>query len=143
MVDPYNLERFVAAQDEHGRYDRALAELRQGRKTGHWIWYVFPQLAGLGYSELSRRFAIASLAEARAYLRHEVLGPRLRECAAVVAATRGSTAEQIFGGIDAMKVRSCVTLFLRADPGETVFQEVLDRYFDGIPDSKTDDLLAE
>jgi uncharacterized protein (DUF1810 family) len=143
MEDPYNLERFVVAQDEHGRYDRALAELRQGRKTGHWIWYVFPQLAGLGRSELSRRFAIASLAEARAYLRHEVLGPRLRECAAVVAATRDSTAEQIFGGIDAMKVRSCLTLFLRADPAETVFQQVLDRHFDGLPDPNTDRLLAD
>lgn len=138
MEDPWKLERFVAAQEDHGSYDRALAELRRGRKTGHWIWYVFPQIAGLGLSETSRHFAIASLAEARAYLAHEVLGPRLRECASVVAATRDSTAEQIFGGLDAMKVRSCMTLFLRADPAETGFQQVLDQHFDGVPDPNTD-----
>jgi len=138
MDDPYDLERFVAAQGDHGSYDRALAELRAGRKVGHWIWYVFPQIAGLGMSAMSQRYAIASVAEARAYLRHEVLGPRLRECAAVVTATRDRTAEQILGDIDAMKVRSCATLFLRADPTEVVFQELLDSHFDGIPDPDTD-----
>jgi uncharacterized protein (DUF1810 family) len=124
MDDPYDLERFVTAQDDLGMYDRALAELRRGMKTGHWMWYVFPQVAGLGMSAMSQRYGIGSLAEARAYLRHDVLGPRLRECASVVAATRGRTAEQIFGGIDAVKLRSSMTLFLRADPQERVFQQV-------------------
>jgi uncharacterized protein (DUF1810 family) len=138
----YDLERFVAAQDDYGSYDGALAELRAGRKTGHWIWYVFPQIAGLGLSAISQRYAIGSLAEAQAYLRHEVLGPRLRECASVVAATRDRTAEQIFGDLDAVKVRSCVTLFLRADPAEAVFQQVLDNHYGGVPDPGTDRRLG-
>lgn len=142
MDDPYDLERFVAAQDEHGTYDRALAELRRGSKTGHWMWFIFPQIAGLGLSATSQRYAIASLAEARAYLRHDVLGPRLRECASVVAATTGRTADQIFGGIDAVKLRSSMTLFLRADPAEPVFQRVLDAYYGGAPDRATDQILG-
>lgn len=141
MDDPYELQRFVAAQADLASYDRALAELRAGQKVGHWIWYVFPQVAGLGLSAMSQRYAIASLAEARAYLGHDVLGPRLRECASVVAATRDRPAEQIFGDLDAMKVRSSATLFLRADPTETVFQELLDRHFGGVPDPRTDALL--
>ena len=138
MDDPYNLKRFVTAQDAGGTYQQAVAELRRGRKASHWMWFVFPQIAGLGYSATSRMFAISSLDEARAYLAHPVLGPRLVECAAIVAQTQDRTAEQIFGGIDAQKLRSCVTLFLRADPGQPVFGQVLAQYFDGRPDPATD-----
>jgi uncharacterized protein (DUF1810 family) len=138
MDDPYNLERFAAAQDAGGTYQQAVAELRRGRKVSHWMWFVFPQIAGLGYSATSRMFAISSLEEARAYLAHPVLGPRLVECATIVAQTQGRTAEQIFGGIDAQKLRSCATLFLRADPGQPVFGQVLAQYFDGRPDPATD-----
>ena len=136
-----DLERFVAEQDELSTYDRALAELRRGNKTGYWMWFIFPQIAGLGLSAMSQRYAISSLAEARAYLAHPVLGPRLRECATVLADTRGLTAEQILGGIDAVKLRSSMTLFLRADPDEAVFQRVLDAYFGGVADPATDRLL--
>ena len=138
MDDPYDLKRFVAAQDAGGTYRQAVAELRRGRKASHWMWFVFPQIAGLGYSATSRMFAISSLEEARAYLAHPVLGPRLVECATIVAQTQGRTAEQILGGIDAQKLRSCATLFLRADPGQPVFGQVLARYFDGRPDPATD-----
>ena len=138
MDDPYNLKRFVAAQDAGGTYQQAVAELRRGRKTSHWMWFVFPQIAGLGHSPTSRMFAISSLAEARAYLAHPVLGPRLVECATIVTQAQGRSAEQIFGGIDAQKLRSCITLFLRADPGQPVFGQVVDRYFDGHPDPATD-----
>src|SRR5260370_32031678 len=138
MDDPYNLERFVTAQNAGGSYDRALEELRRGRKTSHWIWYVFPQIAGLGQSQMSRTYAIASLAEAKAYLKDPVLGPRLIECAGVVASAQAQTAEQIFGGIDAQKLHSSMTLFLRAVPTEPVFTQVLDRYFDGVADAQTD-----
>src|SRR5690349_6690910 len=106
MNDPFGLERFVAAQDAAGTYQQALRELQQGRKTSHWMWFVFPQIAGLGQSEMSRRYAISSLEEARAYLAHPVLGPRLQECASVVSETHGRSAEEIFGGIDAVKLRS-------------------------------------
>ncbi len=138
MDDPYNLERFVAAQDNGGTYRQAVDELRRGRKTSHWMWFVFPQIAGLGQSSMSRRYAISSLDEARAYLRHPVLGPRLIECAELVASAPATTAEQLFGGIDAIKLRSSMTLFTRADPQQPVFTRVLDRYFDGRPDSATD-----
>jgi len=141
MTDAYDLERFVAAQDASGTYTRAVEELRRGRKTSHWMWFVFPQIAGLGMSEMSRRYAIASLAEAQAYLRHPVLGPRLIECAGLVAAARASSAEQIFGGIDTQKLCSSMTLFLRAEADQLVFQQVLDRYFGGQPDAATDRLL--
>ena len=104
--DPYDLERFVAAQDAGGTYQRATAELRAGRKASHWMWFVFPQIAGLGRSPTSRRYSISSLNEARAYLDHPVLGERLRECAGIVTSLTGRSAEQIFGGIDAMKLRS-------------------------------------
>jgi uncharacterized protein (DUF1810 family) len=136
----HDLDRFVVVQ-EHV-YDRVLEELRRGRKTGHWMWFIFPQVAGLGSSPMSRRYEIASLDEARAYLAHRLLGPRLRECAAVVAVTRQATAEDIFGGIDAIKLRSCMTLFHRAAPGEAVFTQVLDRFFLGVADAATDDLLG-
>ena len=139
--DPYDLRRFVAAQDAGATYDHAIAELRRGHKTSHWMWFVFPQIAGLGQSSTSRMYAITSLAEARAYLAHPVLGPRLLDSAAIVAGVAGRTAEQIFGGIDAQKLRSSMTLFLRAAPGEPVFQHVLDRYFAGTPDPATDQRL--
>jgi uncharacterized protein (DUF1810 family) len=133
--DPYQLARFVSAQQ--GTYDQAVAELRRGRKTGHWIWYVFPQLAGLGMSPTSQRYAIGSLDEARAYLEHPVLGPRLIQAASVLLGNTESTAEQLLGELDAMKVRSSMTLFQRAQPDEPVFGRVLDRFFEGIPDAET------
>ena len=132
-----DLERFVRAQDEHQTYDQAVRELRRGRKTSHWMWFVFPQIAGLGHSPMAQAYAIADLAGARAYLAHPVLGPRLVECAEIVASHSGSTAEQIFGGIDAMKLRSSMTLFARAAEDQPVFAAVLDQYFDG-PDSETE-----
>ncbi|MCG2623767.1 DUF1810 domain-containing protein [Arthrobacter sp. I2-34] len=141
MEDRYDLERFVIAQDSGDTYARALGELRGGRKESHWMWFVFPQIAGLGQSPTSRKYAISSLPEAQAYLAHPVLGPRLRECAATVAALPGHNAVQVFGGIDARKLRSSMTLFGRADPGETVFGQVLDRYFEGQPDPATERLL--
>jgi len=141
MDDPYDLRRFTDAQDAGGTYPRAVAELRRGRKTSHWMWFVFPQIAGLGQSPTSRAFAICGLAEARAYLAHPVLGPRLVECATILAQTEGRTAEQVFGGLDAQKLRSCVTLFSRADPDEPVFGQVLERYFGGVPDPATDQRL--
>ena len=136
--DQYDLQRFVAAQDAAGTYDRATAELRGGRKTSHWMWFIFPQIAGLGYSPASRTYAISSLDEARAYLAHPVLGARLIECATILARVPGRSAEQILGEVDALKLRSCVTLFMHAAPGEPVFGQVLDRYFDGIPDPATE-----
>jgi uncharacterized protein (DUF1810 family) len=136
--DPYDLQRFVAAQDAGGTYGRALAELRNGRKDSHWMWFVFPQAAGLGYSQASRTYAISSLAEAGAYLAHPVLGPRLTECAAILAGLPDRTAEEIFGGLDALKLRSSMTLFMRAAPGEPVFRQVLDRYFGGETDPATE-----
>jgi uncharacterized protein (DUF1810 family) len=142
MEDPYDLERFVTAQNAGGTYGQALAELGSGMKRSHWMWFVFPQLAGLGRSETARRYAIASLEEARAYCRHGVLGPRLVAAAAAVAALRGRSAVQIFGDIDARKLHSSMTLFHRAAPGEPVFSDVLDRYFDGVPDPATGQLLA-
>jgi uncharacterized protein (DUF1810 family) len=141
MEDPYDLDRFVAAQDSGGTYRQALAELRSGMKRSHWMWFVFPQLAGLGHSETARKYALSSLGEARAYLGHDVLGPRLAEVAAAVVAIEGRSAVQIFGSIDARKLHSSMTLFLLAAPGEPVFREVLDRYFDGLPDPATGQLL--
>lgn len=140
--DPFDLERFVAAQDANGTYRRALEELHDGSKQSHWMWFIFPQVAGLGQSPTSRKYAITSLAEAEAYLRHPVLGPRLVESAHAVAAHTGLSAVRIFGGIDAQKLRSSMTLFLRAAPEEAVFQHVLDQYFDGSPDPATDRLLG-
>ncbi len=136
---PYDLERFMAAQEYV--YDRVLGELRSGRKTGHWIWFIFPQVAGLGHSDTSRYFAIGSPDEARAYLAHPVLGARVRECARIILETEGRTAEDIFGPTDAMKVRSCMTLFHRVAPDDPVFAQVLDRYYDGVADQATDERL--
>ena len=136
----YDLERFVLAQAPV--YGDVVEELRRGRKTSHWMWFVFPQVAGLGLSGMSRRYAIASLDEARAYLAHPILGPRLRECAGLLLASGGSSAEAILGGIDAVKLRSSMTLFHRAAPDEPLFQAVLDRYYGGVPDDATDARLA-
>jgi uncharacterized protein (DUF1810 family) len=137
MDDPYRLERFAQAQDASGVYQQAVAELRAGRKVSHWIWFVFPQIAGLGFSAMSQRYAISGLAEAQAYLNHPVLGPRLAECARIVAATDGRTADDILGPVDAMKLRSSMTLFAAAAPEEPVFAEVLAKHFGGIPDEAT------
>jgi uncharacterized protein (DUF1810 family) len=139
-VTDEGLDRFVVEQQ--GVYEGVLRELRAGRKTGHWIWFIFPQLAGLGRSSMSQHFAIGSLEEARAYLAHPVLGARLRECSEVLLAIDGRTAVEIFGSLDAMKLRSCMTLFHRATPQDPVFERVLDRYFGGVPDAATDALLA-
>ncbi|MGZ9276961.1 MAG: DUF1810 domain-containing protein [Candidatus Limnocylindrales bacterium] len=137
---PDDLDRFLIAQQ--GAYPGALAELRRGRKTGHWIWFVLPQVAGLGHSEMSRYYGIASLDEARGYLAHPVLGPRLRECAEALLGITGRSADEILGSMDAMKLRSCMTLFHRAAPTEPVFVQVLERYFEGIADEATDARLA-
>ena len=133
-----DLARFTRAQDAGGTYERALAELRAGRKTSHWMWFVFPQITGLGRSPTARTYAIASLQEARAYLEHPVLGPRLVECAQALADLEGgASAERILGATDAMKLRSSMTLFARAAPGDPRFERVLDRYFGGEPDPAT------
>ena len=142
MTNPYNLERFVEAQNSGGTYGQALSELQLGNKSSHWMWFIFPQIAGLGSSPVSVKFAITSLAEAQAYLKHDVLGPRLLECSTAIATHNGRTAVDILGGIDAKKLRSSMTLFLRAAPGETVFKTVLAQFFDGEPDAATDELLA-
>ena len=142
MADPHGLDRFVAAQDHAGTYDAAIEELRAGRKRSHWMWFVFPQIAGLGQSPTSRQFAISSLDEARAYLAHPVLGPRLTEAAQVVAELEGRSAEEIFGGIDAMKLRSSMTLFDYADSANPIFGQVLDAYFGGVRDEITERLLG-
>lgn len=135
-----DLSRFVAAQ--RGTYDDALAEVRRGRKTSHWMWFVFPQLRGLGRSETSIHYGIADLDEARAYLADELLGMRLREIAAAsLAAPVGRSAADVFGSIDAMKLRSSMTLFAVVDPAEPVFAAVLERFFGGEPDPATLELL--
>ncbi len=136
----HDLERFITAQER--AYPGAIGELRNGRKAGHWIWFVFPQIAGLGSSSTSRYYAITSLDEARAYLADPVLGARLRECVGILLATTRRSADQILGSLDAMKLRSSMTLFHRAVPDELVFSQVLDQYFDGVPDARTDALLA-
>lgn len=139
--DPFDLERFVRAQDEGGTYARALAELTAGRKTGHWMWFVLPQVAGLGGSAMSRRYAIASLDEARAYLAHPVLGPRLLETARRIATGPAPDAMGLLGPVDAQKLASSMTLFSRAAPTEPVFRAVLERYYAAVPDPATDKRL--
>ena len=135
MNDPFDLQRFVAAQERV--YERARAELRAGRKESHWMWFVFPQLAGLGRSETAQRYAIASHEEAEAYVRHPVLGARIKECAELVHRVDGRKARDIFGGVDEMKFRSSMTLFANAAPDVPVFRECLDKFFDGAPDPAT------
>jgi uncharacterized protein (DUF1810 family) len=138
MTDPYRLRRFVEAQDSDNSYERALSELRAGRKTSHWMWFIFPQVAGLGHSSMATIYAISSIDEAKAYLDHPVLGPRLLETTRALVEVTGRSANQILGDIDAMKLRSSVTLFARAAVDEPLFREVLDRYFGGVPDEATD-----
>jgi uncharacterized protein (DUF1810 family) len=133
VVD-FDLQRFIDAQDRAGTYERALAELRAGRKTSHWMWFVFPQRAGLGRSEMSRRYAIGSAEETRAYVEHPVLGPRLVESAEALLTHQDATASEILGEIDAVKLRSSLTLFGAAEPEQPVFQRVLDRFYAGEPD---------
>lgn len=138
-MDDFNLERFVAAQRD--TYDRALREIAEGKKQTHWIWFVFPQIAGLGHSAMAQRYAIRSLDEARAYLTHSVLGPRLLECAAALQALPVPDAEAVFGPVDAMKVRSSLTLFAEADPAQPLFAAALKRWFAGRKDPRTIELL--
>ncbi len=139
--DPYDLQRFVQAQA--GVYERALAEIRSGRKRSHWMWFIFPQYQGLGFSATSQRYAIKSLAEAEAYLKHPLLGPRLHECAAAALQIEGHSTHDIFGSPDDMKLRSCATLFARVSPPGSVFEQLLDKYFNGEPDPKTLRLLGD
>lgn len=134
-----SLERFVNAQE--GTYQRAIAEVTAGEKVSHWMWFIFPQLRGLGQSPTARQFGIADRAEAEAYLRHPVLGPRLEQIAAAAVAVPGRTANEIFGWPDDVKLRSCATLFAVVAPG-TVFTRVLERFFDGEPDRRTVELLG-
>ena len=141
MPDPFDLARFTGAQDAAGTYDRALAELRRGRKESHWMWFVFPQVAGLGHSAMAREYSIPSLAEAQAYLAHPVLGPRLRACAEALLAHPGPSAEPILGAIDAIKLRSSMTLFAVAAPAEPLFDAVLARFHHGERDPATEDRL--
>ena len=138
--DPYQLSRFLTAQA--GTYDTVLAELRAGRKRTHWIWFVFPQLAGLGRSVTAARFGITGLAEARAYLAHDVLGPRLRECSRLLCAIDGSSVDEIFGWPDNLKVRSSMTLFARSTDDNSDFVAVLDKFYGGRPDPNTEALLT-
>ena len=133
--DPFNLSRFVEGQAKD--YLRALAELRAGKKQSHWIWYVLPQLRGLGSSSMANFYGIGSGQEAEAYLAHPVLGPRLRECVAAMNALDGLSAIQVLGQTDAAKFRSCLTLFLSVDPKDSLFSAALDKFFAGSPDEKS------
>jgi uncharacterized protein (DUF1810 family) len=139
MSDRFNLERFTSAQAPV--YEAVISELRHGRKTGHWMWFVFPQVAGLGGSWMSQEYAISSRAEAEAYLAHPILGPRLIECTRLVISADRSSIHEILGSVDALKFRSCMTLFseVAKDPG--VFREALERYFEGDPDQLTLDRI--
>lgn len=140
MDDPYHLRRLVDAQERV--YGQVCEELREGYKESHWIWFIFPQIAGLGRSPTSIHFAISSLEEARAYLAHPILGPRLRECAKLALEVEGRTARQIFGPVDEMKFRSSMTLFMKAAPDEPLFAQCLAKYFGGKPDPATLEKLS-
>jgi uncharacterized protein (DUF1810 family) len=139
--DPYRLQRFIDAQEEASTYETALSELRAGRKTSHWMWFVFPQIAGLGHSPTAVTYALSSLAEASAYLAHPVLGPRLLECTRALTEITGASGNEILGEIDAIKLRSSMTLFAHAAPHEPLFRQVLDRYFAGVADEATEQRL--
>lgn len=140
MTESHDLDRFVAAQD--GSYDTALAEIRRGAKRSHWMWYIFPQIAGLGRSAMAQRYAISSMGEARAYLEHPLLGPRLRDCVSALQDLTRGTAETVFGEIDAIKLRSSLTLFSEAGGGP-LFEAALARWFGGVPDPATLSILAK
>ena len=135
MDDPYNLRRFVDAQNPD--YERVRSELQQGDKRGHWMWFIFPQIEGLGHSPMARTFAISSLEEANAYLQHPILGPRLIECTKLVYEAEGRTIHQIFGFPDDLKFRSCMTLFAHARPAHSAFQDALRKYFSAQYDQLT------
>ena len=135
VTDPYNLARFVQAQERD--YERALTEIKAGHKRSHWMWSVFPQFEGLGSSPTSRRHAIKSVEEAAAYLAHPVLGSRLLECAEAALRVEGRSAYDIFGSPDDMKLRSCATLFASVSPDNSVFHRILEKWFDGEPDART------
>jgi uncharacterized protein (DUF1810 family) len=133
--DPHDLQRFVDAQNPV--YDRVRGELKSGRKQTHWMWFIFPQIAGLGHSAMAQRYAISSLREAQAYLDHAILGPRLRECTRLLTGVEGRSAREILGPPDDMKFRSCLTLFAHAAPDEQIFRDALDKYFNGDFDRST------
>jgi uncharacterized protein (DUF1810 family) len=139
--DPYDLARFVQAQNERQTYTTALEEIRRGRKVSHWMWFVFPQIAGLGHSATAKHFALRSLAEAQAYAAHPVLGSRLRDSAQAMLDAPGASAQAVLGSTDAQKLKSSMTLFTRADHDKALFTQVLDRWFDGESDDATDALL--
>ncbi len=139
--DPYDLKRFVQAQASS--FEEALAEIKNGRKRSHWIWFIFPQFEGLGYSAMSRRYSIKSAAEASAYLAHPLLGPRLTTCAKALLGIEKKSAHEIFGSPDDMKLKSCATLFASVSPEGSVFHQLLTKYFQGESDSKTLQLLRE
>jgi uncharacterized protein (DUF1810 family) len=141
LTDDYHLHRFLDAQEPV--YDTVLDELRAGRKASHWIWFIFPQIARLGHSGMAQQFAIGSLDEAKSYLQHPTLGPRLRACTQLALDVNGRSAEEILGYPDHLKFRSCMTLFLTAAPGNTIFNNALLKYFDGKPDQLTLDLLSK
>lgn len=141
MDDPYDLRRFLEAQ--YSDYDQALSEIKQGQKYAHWMWYIFPQIDGLGFSPTARRYSIKSLEEARAYLGHPVLGPRLRECAEAALGVEGRSAAEIFGSPDDMKLRSCATLFASVAPPGSVFERLLEKYYGGRRDEQTLRLIGE
>lgn len=141
MADPYDLQRFVRAQ-EHD-YEQAIGEIRGGRKRTHWMWLIFPQFDGLGMSPMSKQYSVKSLAEARAFLAHPVLGPRLLECAETAVRIEGSSAAEIFGYPDDMKLRSCATLFAAVSPSGSVFHRIIVKYFNGEPDAETLRLFDE
>ena len=141
MADPYDLQRFVRAQEQD--YEEALSEIRSGRKRTHWMWYIFPQFDGLGMSPTSKQYSVKSLAEARAFLAHPLLGPRVRECAEAAVRVDGRSASEIFGYPDDMKLRSCATLFAAVSPTGSVFHRLIDKYFHGEPDAETLRLLDE
>jgi uncharacterized protein (DUF1810 family) len=134
-TDPYDLNRFVQAQEDD--YVLALAEIRSGQKRSHWMWYIFPQFDGLGHSSTSKRYSIKSVAEAEAYLRHPMLGPRLLECCEATLSVEEQSAREIFGSPDDLKLRSCATLFARVSPAGSVFDLLLDKYFQGGRDDRT------
>ena len=140
MTDEYHLHRFLDAQDHI--YDAVLGELRAGRKSSHWMWFIFPQVTGLGRSGTAQKFAINSLEESKAYLQHPILSPRLRECTQLALKVEGRSAERIFGYPDNLKLRSCLTLFMTATTDNKVFKDALLKYFEGKPDTLTLDILA-
>jgi uncharacterized protein (DUF1810 family) len=135
LKDPYNLQRFVDAQSSV--FEQVISELRQGRKRAHWMWFIFPQISGLGHSAMAARFAISSRQEAEAYLNHPILGPRLRECTRLLTLVEGRSIQEILGSPDDLKFRSSLTLFARVTPDNRIFQDALDKFYGGEYDALT------